>query len=112
MLIEMEHRRPSPVFAFNGYLVPLLSLVCTYCRDVDVQYRAISLLRTVRRREGIWDSQEVADIYETMIAARTQDMVEWDDLPWGIPQLAAELSSLRLSESRGSTPGSSSGKFF
>ncbi|KAJ3455594.1 hypothetical protein MRS44_017076 [Fusarium solani] len=112
VLIEMEHRRPSPVFAFNGYLVPLLSLVCTYCRDVDVQYRAISLLRTVRRREGIWDSQEIADIYETMIAARTQNMVEWDNLPWGIPQLAAELSSLRLSESSGSTPGSRSGKFF
>ncbi|KAM0421491.1 hypothetical protein ACHAPT_010664 [Fusarium lateritium] len=110
VLIEIEHQRSSPVFAFNGYLVPLLSLVCTYCRDVDIQYKAISLLRAVRRREGIWDSQEVADVYETMITARTQNMVEWEDLPWGIPQLAAELSSLTLSESSGSTPESSSGK--
>ncbi|WAO92560.1 Hypothetical protein NCS54_01007400 [Fusarium falciforme] len=106
VLVEIENRRPTPVFAFNGYLIPLLSLVCTYCEDVDTQFRAISLLRAVRRREGIWDSQEVAGIYETMIIARKQNMVSWENLPWGIPQLAAELSSLNLSDSCGSTPSS------
>ncbi|RKK80097.1 hypothetical protein BFJ68_g17744 [Fusarium oxysporum] len=104
VLIKIENRRRTPVFAFNGYLLPLLSLVCTHCEDVDTQSRAVSLLRTVRRREGIWDSQEVAGIYETMIIARKQNMVTWENLPLGIPQLAAELSSLRLSESGGSTP--------
>ncbi|KAJ4313272.1 hypothetical protein N0V84_009500 [Fusarium piperis] len=107
VLVEIENRRPTPVFAFNGYLIPLLSLVCTYCDDFDNQFRAISLLRKVRRREGIWDSQEVAGVYETMVIARKHNMVSWEKLPWGIPQLAAELSSLNLSESGGSTPSSS-----
>lgn len=109
VLVEIENRKPTPVFAFNGYLIPLLSLVCTYCEDVDTQFRAISLLRTVRRREGIWDSREVASIYEAMIIARKHNMVSWEDLPWGIPQLAAELSSLNLTESGGSTPWLSNG---
>ncbi|KAJ3549258.1 hypothetical protein NM208_g594 [Fusarium decemcellulare] len=104
VLIKMEEQAKRPTFAFNGYLIPALSIVCGSCRDIDIQRRSISLLRSVRRREGIWDSQEVADVYETMIAATANNMVIWDKLPWGIPQLAAELSSLSLSDTAGSSP--------
>jgi hypothetical protein len=94
VLIEIEADRIGPVFAFNGYLIPALSIVCSSCRDTDIQRRSISLLRTLHRREGIWDSQEVASIYEMMMAAGVQNMVDWDTLPSGIPQLVAKLSTL------------------
>lgn len=106
IIIDLEGNKASPVYAFNGYLIPALSIVCGSCQDVDVQRRGISLLRKLRRREGIWDSQEVADIYENMIAADEQNMVDWDTLPWGIPQLAAQLSALSLPGSKSSSPSS------
>ncbi|KAF4948220.1 hypothetical protein FSARC_13795 [Fusarium sarcochroum] len=105
-LIKMVASKRAPVFAFNGYITPTLSIVCSSCKDLNVQRKSIALLRTLRRREGIWDSREVADIYETMVTAGAQNMVDQTNMPWGIPQLVAELSPLSLPRSNDRTPQS------
>ncbi|KNB20446.1 hypothetical protein FOXG_22821 [Fusarium oxysporum f. sp. lycopersici 4287] len=72
-LIRKEQAR-TPIFAFNGYLILTLFVVAGSCRDYDIQSRSISMLRSLRRREGTWDSQEVADFYEIMLAATADDI--------------------------------------
>ncbi|KAM0312943.1 hypothetical protein ACHAPQ_012132 [Fusarium lateritium] len=74
IVIGMEQIR-TPIFAFNGYLILTLFVVARTCRDYDIQSRSILMLRSLRRREGTWDSQDVADFYEVMLAATVKDVV-------------------------------------
>ncbi|KAL5593010.1 hypothetical protein FOBRF1_012112 [Fusarium oxysporum] len=104
ILINVQGNKPQPVFAFDGYMVPVLSLVCSSCREPRIQRRAIALLRALRRREGVWDSLEVADIYEYKLALQNRNRVDWDSLPWGIPQLATDLSCVSISDTSSSSP--------
>lgn len=69
-----SEKRNHPVFAFDGDLIPSLYIVCCFCKNVDILRRAVSMLRLLRRREGIWDSDEVAGICETMLSARQKDL--------------------------------------
>lgn len=96
-LVRRDFFESEPVFAFDANLVPAVTLVCTSCDDLVIQRRCIDVLRAVRRREGIWDSQEMADLLESMVLARERDLVAWDVMPWKVPQLAALVSSLRVS---------------
>ncbi|RKL42817.1 hypothetical protein BFJ70_g4514 [Fusarium oxysporum] len=73
ILIRKEQAR-TPIFAFNGYIILTPFVVAGSCRDYDIQSRSISMLRSLRRREGTWDSQEVADFYEIMLAATADDI--------------------------------------
>lgn len=82
-----------PIFVFDANLVPSMSIICTLCQDIDVQRRCIRVLRSVRRREGIWDSQQVADILESMVIGRERNQIAWNMVCWEMPQLAAMVSS-------------------
>ncbi|KAJ3548091.1 hypothetical protein NM208_g1174 [Fusarium decemcellulare] len=95
-LLEMETSNTRPFFSFDGDLVLSVSIVCARCRDVDVAVRALGLLRTMNRREGIWDSRKVADLYELACGAIESGLVDWECLPRGVPQLAEALSRLGL----------------
>lgn len=63
-------KRSHPVFAFDGDVIPSLYIVCCFCQDVNILRRAVSTLRLLRRREGIWDSDEVAGICSAMLSAQ------------------------------------------
>ena len=60
----------DPVFRLGGNLIPVLALICASCNDPDVRLRSISVLRSLRLREGIWDSYEIANACESMILTR------------------------------------------
>ncbi|KAI5467621.1 hypothetical protein BGZ63DRAFT_371689 [Mariannaea sp. PMI_226] len=96
-LVQSDFFESMPVFAFDANLIPAMTLVCTSCNDIGIQRRCVNILRSIRRREGIWDSQEMADILESMVIAREKDLVSWDVIPWKVPQLAALVASLRIS---------------
>lgn len=55
---------PQPSFIPSFELSPIVPLfmVATTCRDPLVRRRAIALLRTSRRREGMWDSDGAAAV--------------------------------------------------
>ncbi|KAK7408023.1 hypothetical protein QQX98_009796 [Neonectria punicea] len=99
-LVQSEVFGSIPVFSFDANLIPAISLVCTSCRNLEIQRRGVGLLRSIRRREGIWDSQEIADILESMVIARERDLLSWDVMPWKLPQLARLVSSLPMPQFR------------
>lgn len=90
VLIENVQSRPS--FTFDGHLVCELSTICASCRDVEIRTKALGILRSIRRREGIWDSWEVANVYENVFTALESDRLTWNDLPWGFAQLCKKLN--------------------
>ncbi|KAH6972801.1 hypothetical protein BKA56DRAFT_592836 [Ilyonectria sp. MPI-CAGE-AT-0026] len=98
-LIQYESTGLGRTFNFNGHLVPPLSLVIISCPDPDIQWKGVSLLRSMHRREGMWDSEEMANVYSDMIAAKEKKLLSWDDIPKDVPGLTGLLASLQLSPS-------------
>lgn len=95
-VLALEEVKSRRLFTVEGDLVSAVSIVCGSCRDVQVQARGAALLRRMNRREGVWDSIEMANLYETIIKAVEDDHLVWDDLPLGVPQLMEEMSRLQL----------------
>ncbi|KAF5003879.1 hypothetical protein FDECE_9584 [Fusarium decemcellulare] len=95
-IISLDDSETRPLFTFGGHLVSELSTICASCKDADIRSKAISLLRSMCRREGVWDSWEVANVYEKLFGALKNDLVDWEVLPWGFIQLSKELSQLDL----------------
>ncbi|KAF4466775.1 transcription factor FSS1 [Fusarium albosuccineum] len=99
-LLRLEPSETSPAFAFDGVIVPAVCLTLHYCEDEATQRRGINLLRTIRRREGVWDSQEMSDVFEAMVTARRKDLIAWDAIPYNIPSIAKRLSGLNMPDLR------------
>lgn len=54
-------------FSFElGVVLPLF-IISTKCRDPTLRRRAIALLYSINRREGLWDSQGAAKVAETIM---------------------------------------------
>lgn len=96
-LIEELAAVPYPVFSLQADTVPPLAFICDLNTDPGIQQRAINLLRRVKRREGIWDSHEVADYLEDFVQARRLFQVDWDALAGGVPATVRVISDLNLS---------------
>ncbi|CAI6331691.1 unnamed protein product [Periconia digitata] len=58
----------SPAFSLDGVLVSGLSFAFVVAEDITIKNRALSLLRTLNRREGIWDSNEMFEIHSADLA--------------------------------------------
>lgn len=56
-----------PVFSLGGNIIPVLALVCASCGDRDVRLQVVAKLRSLRRREGFWDSGKIADACEAQL---------------------------------------------
>ncbi|KAK7977025.1 hypothetical protein PG988_004515 [Apiospora saccharicola] len=54
----------KPTFSLDGDLISDLSFIISVCRDPPQRDRALALLRSLNRREGIWDSREIAEMHE------------------------------------------------
>ncbi|KAK2049465.1 C6 zinc finger domain-containing protein [Colletotrichum somersetense] len=101
-----DERRPwRPKFALAADIVPSLAYVCAFCDNVDLERRIIDVLRRMRRREGMWDSQEMANLYETVLQAKLGN--QWkDEYNWEtLPNLARMMSSLSVSTPAGNNLG-------
>lgn len=62
-------QQDGPVFSLGGNIIPVLALVCASCGDRDVRLQVVAKLRSLRRREGFWDSGKVADACEAQLLA-------------------------------------------
>lgn len=96
-LIRSFASQSYPIFTLHADLVPALTLVCDTSDNVRTQRRAISLLRSMHRREGLWDSHEVAEYLENSLMARNLLQDEWDNVIGGIPGGARCLADINLS---------------
>lgn len=60
-------QQDSPTFSFEGNIIPVLALLCASCGDRDIRLQIVARLRSLRRREGLWDSEKVADACEAQL---------------------------------------------
>ncbi|KAK8038680.1 hypothetical protein PG993_007091 [Apiospora rasikravindrae] len=87
----------KPTFSLDGDLISDLSFIISVCRDPDQQGRAMKLLRSLNRREGIWDSREIAEMHEFSISLGVADLWCQDEgLGCSVPAFMRSLS--RMSE--------------
>lgn len=56
-----------PTFALSHGIVTPLFMTCTRCRDPSLRRRALRILQTCNRKEGIWDSARSARVAERVI---------------------------------------------
>ncbi|KAK1988226.1 LOW QUALITY PROTEIN: C6 zinc finger protein [Colletotrichum cereale] len=99
-IVAFREEQARPTFALAADIVPSLTYVCAFCDNVDLERRIIDVLRRMKRREGMWDSQEMANLYEmAKLGNQWKDEYNWESLP----NLARMMSNLSVS-----TPLSSS----
>jgi hypothetical protein len=81
----------QPSFSLEGDLVSSLSIVVCTCSNDHLRSRALNLLRSLKRREGIWDSKEITEMHEATLAL--DDYKAWykKEIPGGVPGYVAEL---------------------
>lgn len=79
-------------FSLDGDMISSLSLVVWTCSDPILRHRALDLLRSLNRREGIWDSREIVELHEATLAL--EDPTSWyrKEIPGGVPGYVAELA--------------------
>ncbi|EEU37735.1 uncharacterized protein NECHADRAFT_102197 [Fusarium vanettenii 77-13-4] len=81
-----------PTFSLDGDLISGLSFVISYSEDEQLRTRALDMLRSLNRREGIWDSKEVLEMHE--VALSLEDAKEWyeKEVPGGLPGFMMEVA--------------------
>ncbi|CAJ0547099.1 Ff.00g017260.m01.CDS01 [Fusarium sp. VM40] len=95
-IINFSQRETGHIFTFQANLVPPIAYVIISCQDETIQWEGVRLLRRLGRREGVWDSRKMADIYASMITAKTRKLVSWEQIPDDVPRLTQLLGSVRL----------------
>ncbi|KAH6693604.1 hypothetical protein F5X68DRAFT_273168 [Plectosphaerella plurivora] len=87
----------SPIFSFTVEIVPSVTLAGLSCGDnIDLQQRVVKLLRSLHRRESVWDSQDMAEILEGIYLAKAQGILDPATLPWGMSEMAGVLAQLQV----------------
>ncbi|KAL0933889.1 C6 zinc finger domain protein [Colletotrichum truncatum] len=86
-----------PTFSLAADAVPSLSYICAFCEDEELETRIIDILWRMKRREGMWDSQEMAKLYEQILQAK-RDNTWKDEYNWeSLPNLVRRMNSLSVS---------------
>lgn len=86
---ESNHFRAfhvKPSFSADLGIVPPLYVVATKCRDSHIRRRAIHLLRSSSRREGMWDSQ-LSGLIGEWVASIEEEPLPGEEPPspeWGV----------------------------
>lgn len=74
-----------PTFAVDGDLVSGLSLVTTLATDAQIRSRALGLLRSLNRREGVWDSRDIIELHEATLSQEDSQYWYTREVEGGIP---------------------------
>lgn len=85
-------------FTLQADIIPALVFICDSSEDASVQRRALMLLRSMQRREGMWDSQEVAEYLEGSLSARMLLQERWDAVGGGIPGAVRALAGMSFAQ--------------
>lgn len=68
----------TETYTFEVRIIPALYLVATKCRLNSLRRRAITLLLTSRRREGIWDSVLCGKVADWLNRLEEDAGMDWD----------------------------------
>lgn len=75
----------QPTFSVSGDLVGGLSLVTTLATDARIRSRALDLLRSLNRREGVWDSRDIIELHEATLSHEDSQYWYTREVEGGIP---------------------------
>ncbi|KAK8095192.1 uncharacterized protein PG998_014416 [Apiospora kogelbergensis] len=85
----------KPTFSLDGDLISDLCFIISVCQDLGQQNRALSLLRSLNRREGIWDSNEIAEMHSFSLSLGVANLWGEDkELGYSVPAFMRSLSRM------------------
>jgi hypothetical protein len=79
---------PRPLFTFDLGVVGPLFFVTYNCPDVTIRWQALSIMKASQLREGLWDSQAVAKVSESIMRYRDAGHEILEEFRGGLPHLA------------------------
>lgn len=95
-LIRSGAGGPHPVFALYIGVVSSVAYVGVSTEDASLLRRVVAALRAANRREGVWDSVELAEVFEAMLLAREHHAAELAAFSGSSLEVFGALSSLGL----------------
>jgi len=81
-------------FSLDGDLISSLSFLLWCCTEPHQVERGLNLLRSLNRREGIWDSGDLVQMHEAAMAMGDPKIWYEKDIPGGVPGFMAELAKM------------------
>ncbi|KAF5004153.1 hypothetical protein FDECE_9367 [Fusarium decemcellulare] len=82
----------QPTFSLDGDLISGLSFIMFVSDgDMAIRTRTLNILRSLNRREGVWDSREVVEMHEAVLSLKDESWYE-NELPGGAPGYVAALA--------------------
>ncbi|KAM0427831.1 hypothetical protein ACHAPT_007288 [Fusarium lateritium] len=82
----------QPTFSLDGDLISGLSFVISYSPHEQLRTRALDMLRSLNRREGIWDSKEVLEMHEAALSLEDSQAWYEKEVPGGLPGFIVEVA--------------------
>ncbi|EXM12558.1 Fungal transcription factor [Fusarium oxysporum f. sp. vasinfectum] len=92
-IVYHKNSQSRPLFVFDGCIIRELSTISASCTCREIRNRSITLLRSMHRREGVWDSWDLADVLETVFKGLEDNSLSLDSPSSGLAQSKKELSS-------------------
>ncbi|KAF4944506.1 hypothetical protein FGADI_12642 [Fusarium gaditjirri] len=86
-------------FSLDGSLISGLSFVVRCSEEAENRKRALTLLRSLNRREGLWDSREIAEMHEITLSFDNfkfwYDKEYSGDIPSYLAKVVKELERIK-----------------
>lgn len=95
-IIRLRGASPRRLFTFGADVLPYLALAGCLTEDLGLLRRIVGALRLLDRREGLWDSKDLAEIFEASIVACTEDGLAARGGARGILHMARTLSDMKI----------------
>ncbi|ETS87288.1 hypothetical protein PFICI_01116 [Pestalotiopsis fici W106-1] len=92
-IIKLRGPSSRRLFTFGADVIPYITLAGCLTEDLGLLRRIIAALKLLDRREGFWDSNEIAEIFEASILARAEHGANITGSR-GILQMASDLLAL------------------
>lgn len=95
-IIRLRGASPRRLFTFGADVLPYLALAGCLTEDLGLLRRIVGALRLLDRREGLWDSKDLAEIFEASIVACSGDGLAARGGARGILHMARTLSDRKI----------------
>ncbi|KAI1880150.1 hypothetical protein JX265_001771 [Neoarthrinium moseri] len=97
LIIKSLPPSPRALFSFDAAIIPPLSLVGCFTKDMELLQRVVIALRALDRREGVWDSKDLAEVFEASIIAQKCHGWPINGVSKDVLSIAKSLRSLNIS---------------
>ncbi|KAF7913175.1 hypothetical protein EAE99_010797 [Botrytis elliptica] len=96
-IIKLRDSSSRPLITFGADIVPYITIAGYLTDDLGLLQRIISALKLLDRREGLWDSNDIAEIFEASIIAHADLGLDIRHNSKGILHMAKKLWEMNIS---------------